>query len=296
MAALSSPGTIHDVAAHGQTSPRSPSVPANVEESDDSSASSAAVSRRSPLSTKHYLPEPFSNKIRRAHVKEFEKLMKRRNKIDQKILRAAGNKLRRRELRRLKKSTEELAKLEGLYRCDPSSGRAQDYDLVRKLLWRFKRNLGPRLDEYISGSGSDNEDSSRNDQTSHSRSDSRPTMEQSDTSDGEDNELSASITAPKSPEPSFPDQQKRLQQADTCLEDTTATEISAGRATPDVQAVGVQDQDEETTENCSSDRDQSTTDEDMGSAPSGRQLETVTTGKDDKKEKASTPETQTIDI
>ncbi|KAI1156670.1 hypothetical protein F4825DRAFT_213221 [Nemania diffusa] len=121
---------------------------------------------RAPESSSPRLATPLSKEERRI-IKKTKRLISRRNTLDREILRAVkksstsandwlprdellqrSERLEKKELRHLRKYTKKLAKLKRVYRRDPSSHRACDYDLVRSLLWRFKRNLGPLLDEY----------------------------------------------------------------------------------------------------------------------------------------------------
>ena len=127
----------------------------------------AHVDARPKLKLK--LREPFSKKARRIITDKTVKLIQRRNDLDRQILIVAEKRtptvsdwlprdqllrnrgrLEKQEQHHLSKRTKQLAELERLYCWDPSSARADDYDLLRKLLWRFKRNLGPLLNEYIS--------------------------------------------------------------------------------------------------------------------------------------------------
>ncbi|KAI1425396.1 hypothetical protein F5Y12DRAFT_373906 [Xylaria sp. FL1777] len=120
-----------------------------------------------PKKSQLKLKKPFSKKARRIITKKTKKLIKRRNALDQAVLDAVQKttpgvndwlprdkllrnreRLEKREQYHLTKRTKKLVELERFYRWDPSSARASDYDLVRKLLWRFKRNLGPLLEEY----------------------------------------------------------------------------------------------------------------------------------------------------
>jgi len=110
---------------------------------------------------------PLSTDDHRTLAKRTKRLIKRRNTLDRELLRAADKtkpeiddfdfrhkllrsckKLKRREQQYLERCEKQQFELEKLYIQDCSLDRAFDYDLVRKLLWRFKRNLGPLLDEY----------------------------------------------------------------------------------------------------------------------------------------------------
>ncbi|KAI0539244.1 hypothetical protein GGR58DRAFT_500311 [Xylaria digitata] len=158
------------------------------------------------------LREPLSNKARLMITKNTTKLIERRNNLDREVLVAvkketpdAGDWLSRdkllrnrehlekREQSHLRKCTKTLAELERLYRRDPSSARAHDYDLVRTLLWRFKRNLGPLLAGYTNRPSKGSNDS---DETSSSGSDSESAW--SDTTDDEDEELPRKVITTKS--------------------------------------------------------------------------------------------------
>ncbi|KAI1828594.1 hypothetical protein F4861DRAFT_10449 [Xylaria intraflava] len=113
------------------------------------------------------LVQCLSKETRRKITSETEALIKRRNTIDQEVIHAIQktnsdvddwaprDKLlrRRKQLEKQEQShlwecRKQLTQLERLYRQDPSLNRAEDYNLVSKLLWRFQRNLGPLLDEY----------------------------------------------------------------------------------------------------------------------------------------------------
>ncbi|KAI8632234.1 hypothetical protein F5Y19DRAFT_492115 [Xylariaceae sp. FL1651] len=148
------------------------------------------------------LAKPISEKERGIISRKTEKLIHRRNALDREVLIAVEKanpgpddwlprdkllrrreRLERRERHYLKKYTKQLVKLERLYRWDPSYDRAIDYDLVRKLLWRFKRNLGPLLDEYTkTRSMKDNDHDEMSSSASNSDS------EWTDISDNGDNE------------------------------------------------------------------------------------------------------------
>ncbi len=124
------------------------------------------------------LPKPFSRKARRIITKKTEKLIKKRNKLDRELLEEIQRKkltpndwlprdkllrrqaqLEKREERHIRKRTRKLAEVERLYTWDPSADRAVDYDLIRYLLWKFKRHLGPLI-EYHHGRVHDNDASS----------------------------------------------------------------------------------------------------------------------------------------
>ncbi|KAI0409432.1 hypothetical protein F4802DRAFT_593083 [Xylaria palmicola] len=125
--------------------------------------------------------KPFSEKQRRKFEKKTRRLVKRRKRLNQQVLRAAKKtkpsindwlarkellqewaRLKMKENRHLEKYTKKLAKLAELYRIDPSSDGAQEYNLVRKLLWDFERSVKPFLDQHITRlnekSNGDNED------------------------------------------------------------------------------------------------------------------------------------------
>ncbi|KAH9888253.1 hypothetical protein F4778DRAFT_414349 [Xylariomycetidae sp. FL2044] len=132
------------------------------------------------------LARPFSKKARRIITNKTKKLIKKRDELDRDILKAIAKKnptpadwlnrekilrrqeyLSRREQHHLRKRTRKLADLDRLYRWDPSTERAVDYDLVRSLLWEFKRNLGPLLDFH----GKRDADASSSDSSSEDESD-----------------------------------------------------------------------------------------------------------------------------
>ncbi|CAJ2501016.1 Uu.00g038690.m01.CDS01 [Anthostomella pinea] len=137
------------------------------------------------------LAKPFTKKARRIIIKKTEKLMRRRDALDIAVLTAAEKTnpgpndwlprdkllrslehLEKRERRLLRVRTNKLSDLERLYRWDPTADRAYDHDLSRKLLWKFKRNLGPLLDDYIKNPRNNDDDD--DDDTSSSGSDSEP--------------------------------------------------------------------------------------------------------------------------
>ncbi|KAI0442096.1 hypothetical protein F4803DRAFT_383852 [Xylaria telfairii] len=109
------------------------------------------------------LAKPLSRRKRQKIMKKSTTLIERRNRLDREVLREVEKKnpgthdwsrrdrlLRKREILRNKEQDHltKLAKLEELYRRDPSFGRQEDYNLVRELILKFKRHLGPLLDEY----------------------------------------------------------------------------------------------------------------------------------------------------
>lgn len=118
-------------------------------------------------SSKLKLRKPLSRQARRIVKKKTEKLIRKRNELDEQLLREVQRKnvapkdwlprdkllrrqtqLEKREERHIQRRTRKLAELERLYRWDPSPDRATDYDLVRYLLWKFKRHLGPLMDHH----------------------------------------------------------------------------------------------------------------------------------------------------
>ncbi|KAI1504347.1 hypothetical protein F5X99DRAFT_36429 [Biscogniauxia marginata] len=113
------------------------------------------------------LTSPLSESARRIITRKTEKLMRRRNTLDEALLlevkksrlRLEDWSLRRKLLQKLehleeqerhylRKISQTLIEFESLYRRDPTVDRAYDHDLIRKLLWRFRRNLGPLLELY----------------------------------------------------------------------------------------------------------------------------------------------------
>ena len=131
------------------------------------------------------LAKPWSHKARRIVRKKTENLIEKRNEIDRQLLREVQRKnvapkdwlprdqllqrhtqLEKREERHVRRRTRVLAKLERLYRLDPTADRAYDYDMVRYLLWKFKRHLGPLMDHHGKkgdAEGEVNDDSSSSD-------------------------------------------------------------------------------------------------------------------------------------
>ncbi|KAI1109154.1 hypothetical protein F5Y14DRAFT_458502 [Nemania sp. NC0429] len=158
-------------------------------------------SHQGQIVSRSNLAKPLAKDARRAIKKETKKLIKTRNLLDEAILGLAKKtslgeddgsprqdkllrrlkRLEREEICHLKKLTAKLAELEKFYTWDPSADRASDYDLVRKLLWRFKRNLGPLFNEYQNRLEEDVFDDS-DDETSCYSSDSEPMfqLEESD--------------------------------------------------------------------------------------------------------------------
>ncbi|KAI0970314.1 hypothetical protein F4678DRAFT_136470 [Xylaria arbuscula] len=200
------------------------------------------------------LKKPFSKKAHRIIAKKTAKLIKRRNTLDRDVLIAAEKKnpavsdwlprdkllrnrerMERREQYHLRKRTKKLAELERLYRWDPSSARAYDYDQVRKLLWRFKRNLGPLLDEYIKRP---DQEYDGNDETSSegSSSDSDSDAGRRDDSDSEDEDGGLSRDTVTAKLPSLNGQKAHSQMNDH-PQDTTTSEV-CGDAEPKVQTEG----------------------------------------------------------
>ncbi|KAI5923323.1 hypothetical protein F4810DRAFT_217253 [Camillea tinctor] len=117
--------------------------------------------------TKLQLAKPFPYKKCRHVVKRTNQLMHRRNVLDRELL-LEVEKLRQgsddwplrerllreqddletRERRHLRKTSKRFAEIEILYMQNPTIEHARTYDLIRKLLWRFKRSLGPLLEIY----------------------------------------------------------------------------------------------------------------------------------------------------
>ncbi|RYP24804.1 hypothetical protein DL765_000350 [Monosporascus sp. GIB2] len=128
------------------------------------------------------LAKSFTKKFRRNIVRKTAELIKRRNEIDSQLLQEdlrqelstndwqPREKLLRRharlverEERHIRRQERKLARVEMLYKQTHSEDRAIDYDLVRYLLWRFKRHLGPlmkyhrKIDDGISPSSADSD-------------------------------------------------------------------------------------------------------------------------------------------
>ncbi|KAI1307834.1 hypothetical protein F5Y03DRAFT_117628 [Xylaria venustula] len=200
------------------------------------------------------LKKPFSKKAHRIIAKKTAKLIKRRNDLDRDILIAAEKqnpavsdwlprdkllrnreRMERREQYHLRKRTKKLAELERLYRWDPSSARAYDYDQVRKLLWRFKRNLGPLLDEYTKRA---DQEYHGNDDTSSegSESDSDSDAGKSDASGSEDDNGQSSRDTVTAKSPSL-NGHKGRSQANGHSQDAATSEVCADAA-PKVQMGG----------------------------------------------------------
>ncbi|RYP89618.1 hypothetical protein DL770_004265 [Monosporascus sp. CRB-9-2] len=128
------------------------------------------------------LAKSFTKKFRRNIVQETAELIKKRNQIDSQLLQEALRqklsandwqprekllrrhaRLMKREERHIRRQKKKLARVERLYKQSPSIDRATDHDLIRYLLWRFKRHLGPlmkyhrKIDGGISSSSADSE-------------------------------------------------------------------------------------------------------------------------------------------
>lgn len=116
--------------------------------------------------SKPQLAPPLTDEARRRITNTTENLMRKRNALDRLLLSQASRlfgrvkpadwlpreyilrqceRLAKRERRHIRFRTRVLAKRARLYKLDPSTERAIDVDLVRELLWRFKRHLGPYL-------------------------------------------------------------------------------------------------------------------------------------------------------
>jgi hypothetical protein len=238
--------TGRDPSASQKTTITSPSIPETLESEGHYISSKkphhlAPDSPQAQKSSKLRLAKPLSEKARDSLTNKTKKLIVRRNTLDREILRAVEKpnpsvndrllqdellqryeRLEKKELRHLGKCTRKLAELERLYRCDPSSDRAYDYDLVRALLWRFKRNLGPLLDEYANHrSEEDNDDGKMNSLGIDSGSESK--SEWSDALDKIDEELQQGTVATNS---YSHDKQRTPTQADSCLQNTVTTKDS----------------------------------------------------------------------
>ncbi|KAI1734522.1 hypothetical protein F4680DRAFT_453926 [Xylaria scruposa] len=125
---------------------------------------SDSESRQARKSSKvRKLAKPLSERKRCRIIKNTTRLITRRNRLDRQVLREVKKKnpcllrdklltkreiLSERERLHLRKRTRKLAKLKALWQQDPSSNRYNDYNLVRELFLKFKRNLGPLLEEY----------------------------------------------------------------------------------------------------------------------------------------------------
>ncbi|RYP76153.1 hypothetical protein DL771_001977 [Monosporascus sp. 5C6A] len=128
------------------------------------------------------LAKSFTKKFRRNIIQKTAELIKKRNEIDSQLLQEALREnltandwqpreklLRRharlveREERYIRRQKRKLARLERLYKQSHSTNRAIDHDLIRYLLWRFQRHLGPlmkyhrKIDGDISSSSADSD-------------------------------------------------------------------------------------------------------------------------------------------
>ncbi|KUI67976.1 hypothetical protein VM1G_02783 [Cytospora mali] len=135
------------------------------------------------------LAPPLTKKARRIIINNTEKLMHKRNELDTAILIEASRpletlkttdwlprehilrlceRLALRERRYFRCITKALEERTRLCKRDPSTERAVDLDLIRELLWKFRRHLGPYLlvaekqniYEYDDGTSSSDSDSS----------------------------------------------------------------------------------------------------------------------------------------
>ncbi|RYP54353.1 hypothetical protein DL768_000927 [Monosporascus sp. mg162] len=128
------------------------------------------------------LAKSFTKKFRRNIVQKTAELIKKRNEIDSQLLQEAlrqkpsandwqprekllrrHDRLVKREERHIRRQKKKLARMERLYKQSHSIDRAIDHDLIRYLLWRFKRHLGPlveyhrKIDGDISSLSADSE-------------------------------------------------------------------------------------------------------------------------------------------
>ncbi|RYP81306.1 hypothetical protein DL769_002035 [Monosporascus sp. CRB-8-3] len=128
------------------------------------------------------LAKSFTKRRRRSIIQKTAELIKKRNAIDsqllQEVLRQKLNsndwqprekllrrhaRLMEREERHIRRQERKLARVERLYRQSHSMDQAIDHDLIRYLLWRFKRHLGPlmkyhrKIDGGISSSSVDSD-------------------------------------------------------------------------------------------------------------------------------------------
>ncbi|RYP30144.1 hypothetical protein DL767_006392 [Monosporascus sp. MG133] len=128
------------------------------------------------------LAKSFTEKFRSNIVQKTAELIKKRNELDSQLLQEVLRQklsandwqpreklLRRharlveREERHIRRQKKKLARVERLYKQSPSIDRATDHDLIRYLLWRFKRHLGPlmkyhrKTDGGISSSSTDSD-------------------------------------------------------------------------------------------------------------------------------------------
>ncbi|ROV87760.1 hypothetical protein VSDG_09727 [Cytospora chrysosperma] len=125
---------------------------------------------------KAQLAPPLTEEARRTITSTTERLMRRRDELDRLLLSQASRlfgrikpadwlprvyvlrqcqRLAKRERRHIRFRTKVLAGRTRLYKLDPSAERAIDVDLVRDLLWKFKRHLGPYL---VAAENSSNDD------------------------------------------------------------------------------------------------------------------------------------------
>ncbi|RYO74845.1 hypothetical protein DL764_010728 [Monosporascus ibericus] len=128
------------------------------------------------------LAKSFTKKFRSHIVQKTAELIKKRNEIDSQLLQEVLRqklsaddwqprekllrrhaRLEEREERHIRRQKKKLARVERLYKQSPSVDRATDHDLMRYLLWRFKRHLGPlmkyhhKIDGSISSSSANSE-------------------------------------------------------------------------------------------------------------------------------------------
>lgn len=245
------PGTDRHPSAGQKTATASSSIP------ETSGSDGRHISMKKPYrpdsdsyqvqtSSKLKLAMPLAKKERRAIKKETKKLIKARNILDEEVLRLAKKTnlddgddwlpqdellrdlkhLERQEIGHLRERTKKLAELERLCQWDPSSDRAYDHDLVRRLLWRFKRNLGPLLNQYTNHLDDEKDDNDDDDESSSSGSnlDSDPEPEESDIFDNEDEELRHRAIAAK---PYSHRKLEYLKQVDLHSQNSNSTDGSA---------------------------------------------------------------------
>lgn len=119
-------------------------------------------------SSKQQLVEPLTRDTRRILTEKTEKLIQEREEVDQALLRESHRDkaeltaedwlprenllkktktLAKQERRHLQSQRKLIDERQRLYKCDPSSERAIDLDLLRSLQWKFKKHLSTYLED-----------------------------------------------------------------------------------------------------------------------------------------------------
>lgn len=137
--------------------PKATATPAQQLQSHDSHSSS-----------KQQLAQPLTRDARRILTNKTQMLIQEREKVDEALLRESQRDkanltaedwlprekllkmtkiLANQERRHLQAQKKLITERQSLYKCDPSSERAIDLDLLRSLQWKFKKHLGTYLED-----------------------------------------------------------------------------------------------------------------------------------------------------